>query len=151
MSCHFISFHFIYLRKFNDKYPSLFNYSTQLIIPFIFSSARLVRYIFIFLGGLLFGIFGKRTNRYGRDPIVFLGFVIHIITFYLIYLNIPNHAPIGETFDDTPLHNKYVFKHLIPIQTLFLVVYFTAMEFCKPATDLRDVLVFSVESIQELD
>ena len=65
----------------------------------------------LFSGGLLFGIFGKQTNKYGRDPIVFLGFIIHLVTFFLIYLNIPNHAPIGPTSDDTFLHNKFV--HLI--------------------------------------
>jgi len=60
-------------------------------------------------GGLLFGILGSRTNKYGRDPIVFLGFIIHMVTFYLIYLNIPEHAPIGTTNSDTILHhNIYV-------------------------------------------
>ncbi|XP_065066006.1 UNC93-like protein MFSD11 [Rhopilema esculentum] len=57
-------------------------------------------------GGLIFGIFGKRTNKYGRDPIVLLGFVIHMVTFFLILLNIPDHAPIGQTMDDTHLHNN---------------------------------------------
>jgi len=48
-------------------------------------------------GGLLFGILGKRTNRYGRDPIVLMGFIVHMITFYLIFMNVPNQAPLQET------------------------------------------------------
>ena len=44
-------------------------------------------------GGLLFGIFGKRSNRFGRDPIVLFGAVVHWICFLLIFLNIPDVTP----------------------------------------------------------
>lgn len=49
------------------------------------------------LGGGLFGILGKKTIRWGRSPIVVAGFVIHIVAFFLIFLNIPNPAPVGKT------------------------------------------------------
>lgn len=49
-------------------------------------------------GGVAFGLMGTRiTNKIGRDPIVILGFVIHILAFFLIFLNIPNYANFGDT------------------------------------------------------
>lgn len=51
------------------------------------------------LGGLLFGLMGSKTNKFGRDPIVIMGFIVHIVSFFLIYLNLPNAAPLGDTTD----------------------------------------------------
>jgi MFS-type transporter involved in bile tolerance (Atg22 family) len=49
-------------------------------------------------GGIAFGLMGNRiTTKIGRDPIVILGFIIHIVAFFLIYLNIPNYANLGDT------------------------------------------------------
>jgi MFS-type transporter involved in bile tolerance (Atg22 family) len=51
-------------------------------------------------GGVAFGLLGARTsNKIGRDPIVILGFVIHIIAFFLIFLNLPNYANMMDTND----------------------------------------------------
>lgn len=51
-------------------------------------------------GGVAFGLLGARTsNKLGRDPIVILGFIIHIIAFFLIFLNLPNAANLGDTND----------------------------------------------------
>lgn len=51
-------------------------------------------------GGVSFGLLGARTsNKLGRDPIVILGFVIHLIAFFLIFLNLPNAANLGDTND----------------------------------------------------
>ncbi len=69
------------------------------------------------LGGLLFGIFGHvlvldilsimvtlalslllmflQVKR-GRDPVVLLGFLLHVVTFYLIFLNLPPSSPMGK-------------------------------------------------------
>lgn len=44
-------------------------------------------------GGILFGLLGSRTIKYGRDPIVIVGFIVHLISFLLIYLNLPDEAP----------------------------------------------------------
>ncbi|KFO71662.1 UNC93-like MFSD11 [Cuculus canorus] len=46
------------------------------------------------LGGGIFGLLGK-SNRFGRNPIVMLGIVVHFIAFYLIFFNMPNDAPIA--------------------------------------------------------
>lgn len=45
------------------------------------------------LGGAAFGLMGKRTNKYGRDPIVLLGYLAHMVAFFLIFMNIPNGSP----------------------------------------------------------
>ncbi|ESO89144.1 hypothetical protein LOTGIDRAFT_154229 [Lottia gigantea] len=49
------------------------------------------------LGGGIFGIFGKKTNKYGRDPVVIMGYLSHMIAFYLIYINIPENSPLVDT------------------------------------------------------
>lgn len=46
------------------------------------------------LGGGLFGLLSK-GNRFGRNPVVMLGIVVHFIAFYLIFFNMPNGAPIA--------------------------------------------------------
>uniref|UniRef100_A0A182YR78 UNC93-like protein MFSD11 n=1 Tax=Anopheles stephensi TaxID=30069 RepID=A0A182YR78_ANOST len=50
------------------------------------------------LGGVAFGLLGTRTTtRWGRDPIVIAGGVLHMAAYFLIYLNLPNSAPFGNT------------------------------------------------------
>lgn len=48
-------------------------------------------------GGILFGLLGNKTIKYGRDPIVIIGFVVHLISFLLIFLNLPNDSPFSDT------------------------------------------------------
>lgn len=47
----------------------------------------------------MFGIFGQKTNKWGRDPIVMVGFVLHALAFFLIFINLPDAAPLGKTND----------------------------------------------------
>ncbi|NXD69098.1 MFS11 protein, partial [Eolophus roseicapillus] len=53
------------------------------------------------LGGGIFGLLSKK-NRFGRNPVVMLGIVVHFLAFYLIFFNMPNDAPIApmEGTDD---------------------------------------------------
>lgn len=53
------------------------------------------------LGGLLFSILGARTLRWGRDPVVIGGYILHILGFFLIFINLPNRAPLQETDDSS--------------------------------------------------
>ncbi|XP_062031224.1 UNC93-like protein MFSD11 isoform X2 [Lepus europaeus] len=46
------------------------------------------------LGGSLFGLLSK-NNRFGRNPVVLLGILVHFVAFYLIFLNMPADAPIA--------------------------------------------------------
>uniref|UniRef100_A0A2R5LAG9 UNC93-like protein MFSD11 n=1 Tax=Ornithodoros turicata TaxID=34597 RepID=A0A2R5LAG9_9ACAR len=50
-------------------------------------------------GGLAFSILGKKTNRAGRDPIVLLGYLVHMVSFYTIFINLPATSPLGDTLD----------------------------------------------------
>ncbi|XP_076340619.1 LOW QUALITY PROTEIN: UNC93-like protein MFSD11 [Tachypleus tridentatus] len=50
------------------------------------------------IGGASFGILGKKTNQYGRDPIVILGYIVHMISFYLIFINLPEDSPFEQTY-----------------------------------------------------
>ena len=59
-------------------------------------------------GGVSFGLLGARTsNKLGRDPIVILGFIIHLIAFFLIFLNLPNAANLGDTSDIGEWHATF--------------------------------------------
>ncbi|XP_053392761.1 UNC93-like protein MFSD11 [Mercenaria mercenaria] len=61
------------------------------------------------IGGTLFGLMAKRTNRHGRDIIVMFGYVIHMACFYLIFINLPSKSPIDPTDESTYMTtNKYV-------------------------------------------
>ncbi|XP_062936799.1 UNC93-like protein MFSD11 isoform X2 [Cynocephalus volans] len=47
-----------------------------------------------YTGGSLFGLLSK-NNRFGRNPVVLLGILVHFIAFYLIFLNMPGDAPVA--------------------------------------------------------
>lgn len=49
------------------------------------------------LGGVAFGLLGKRSSKWGRDPIVITGFIIHIISYFLVFMNLPDVAVFGDT------------------------------------------------------
>ncbi|CAL1528818.1 unnamed protein product, partial [Lymnaea stagnalis] len=48
-------------------------------------------------GGALFGLLGTKTNAHGRDLIVMLGYIVHMVAFYIIFLNLPEKSPIDPT------------------------------------------------------
>ena len=62
--------------------------------------------IYSLTGGALFGLLGKKTNRYGRDIIVVFGYVVHMLCFYLIFINFPSQSPIEETHGSTYITSK---------------------------------------------
>ncbi|KAK6062233.1 hypothetical protein COOONC_00097, partial [Cooperia oncophora] len=49
--------------------------------------------------GLVFGILGDRTKKLGRDSIIFLGTVVHLVAFLLIFMNFPAKSPLQKTDD----------------------------------------------------
>lgn len=61
------------------------------------------------IGGTLFGFAGKKiTSRIGRNKVVFLGMLIHLVAFYLIFMTFPADSPIQPAIDTTYwAPNKY--------------------------------------------
>ena len=55
------------------------------------------------LGGAVFGFGGQYVaqfiSRVGRSPVVTFGCILHVLAYILIFLNIPNAAPFGDTHD----------------------------------------------------
>ncbi|KAK0397679.1 hypothetical protein QR680_002216 [Steinernema hermaphroditum] len=67
------------------------------------SSGRIVAFCVLFIGcgqimgGLLFGICSHRFVQGKRFPVILLGFIVHLVAFVLIVLNIPMEAPVHPT------------------------------------------------------
>ncbi|KAK2833228.1 hypothetical protein Q5P01_017117 [Channa striata] len=57
------------------------------------------------VGGGLFGLLCK-NNRFRRTSVVFLGMVVHFVAFYLIFLSIPDDAPV--VFKTTTQKTSYL-------------------------------------------
>lgn len=57
------------------------------------------------VGGGFFGLLCK-NNRFRRTSVVFLGMVVHFVAFYLIFLNIPDDAPV--VFKTNTQKNPYL-------------------------------------------
>ncbi|XP_076865367.1 UNC93-like protein MFSD11 isoform X2 [Brachyhypopomus gauderio] len=56
------------------------------------------------VGGGLFGLVLKNSH-FRRMSVVFFGMVVHFVAFYLIFLSIPDDAPL--VLDTDPLHTPY--------------------------------------------
>lgn len=55
-------------------------------------------------GGLIFGIFGTKTVKWGRDPIVLIGYFVHMVAFFLIFLNFKPDS----TLTDNPVKTTFI-------------------------------------------
>lgn len=64
-------------------------------------------------GGILFGFMGHLTVKRGRHPIILLGFVLTIIAYVLMFINIPAGATIEETMDDAYVGKPLVWLALV--------------------------------------
>ena len=51
------------------------------------------------IGGILFGFLGHLTVKRGRDPIIIMGFVLSMVAYFLMFINFPANATLGETID----------------------------------------------------
>ncbi|NXG12589.1 MFS11 protein, partial [Sakesphorus luctuosus] len=69
------------------------------------------------LGGGIFGLLSK-NSRFGRNPIVMLGILVHFIAFYLIFFNMPNDAPIA------PMEGTDQVAYMIPSKEVAMLCSF---------------------------
>ena len=46
-------------------------------------------------GGALFGFLGHLTAKRGRDPIIITGFVLSMLSYFLMFLNLPFNSNLG--------------------------------------------------------
>ena len=71
------------------------------------------------LGGILFGFMGHWTLKHGRDPIVILGFILSMTSYFFIFVNIPMNA-ISEELD--PSEYGYIRPNIhLTLLTSFLL------------------------------
>ncbi|XP_050175210.1 UNC93-like protein MFSD11 [Myiozetetes cayanensis] len=69
------------------------------------------------LGGGIFGLLSK-NSRFGRNPVVMLGILVHFIAFYLIFFNMPNDAPIA------PMEGTDQMAYMIPSKEVAMLCSF---------------------------
>uniref|UniRef100_A0A1I7ZBS2 UNC93-like protein MFSD11 n=1 Tax=Steinernema glaseri TaxID=37863 RepID=A0A1I7ZBS2_9BILA len=60
------------------------------------------------MGGLVFGICSQRFVHGKRFPVIALGFIVHLLAFFLTVLNIPMEAPIHPTSSSAWMENPSV-------------------------------------------
>lgn len=74
-----------------------------------FDQCRCVKWFYrlrCVLGSFVYGLVDKRFPRLGRDPVVVSGYLLHMIAFFLVFVNIPNDASLGDTFSEAIIHPK---------------------------------------------
>ncbi|CAG0886646.1 unnamed protein product [Darwinula stevensoni] len=107
-----LCFTFIYTGLELSFFSGVYSTAIGFTLAFGERAKRLVGLSGVFIGvgeifgGLLFGILGKKTTRYGRDPVVLLGCLVHLGCFYLIFLNLPDDSPFGKTSHLAPIESS---------------------------------------------
>lgn len=75
------------------SFTKKFTYDTRKLIAF----NAICQGIGQIIGGLCFGILGDKFRRFGRNPIVLVGYVAHLICFALSLINFPFRSTIEPT------------------------------------------------------
>ena len=63
--------------------------------------------------GFLFGILDTKTRAIGRNRIVLLGSLVHLVAFAGIYANIPSDAPFGKTLEEGRIFSPRIWLALV--------------------------------------
>lgn len=69
----------------------------------------------IITGGLLCSVLGKKSTDsntkfkgLSRSAVIIICFFINIVTYCLIFINLPNDSPFGDTYTKSFIEPKYV-------------------------------------------
>jgi len=75
------------------------------------------------LAGLLFGILGNFASRRrpGRDSVLLLGYIAHMVSFFLIFVTFPADSPLQESEMKPYYTPRYV--QLLSLPLLIEVLY----------------------------
>lgn len=65
------------------------------------------------IGGATFGLLGSKTTKQGRDPVVMLGYVVHMVSFILIFINLPDAASFEVTSNPAYITSRYIISFLL--------------------------------------
>jgi len=79
--------------------------------------------------GLLFGILGNFATRRrpGRDSVLLIGYVAHIVAFYLIFVSFPADSPLQESEMQPYIVPRFAAQSMLSIQKRYVKpVYFAA-------------------------
>uniref|UniRef100_A0A0M3I0S3 UNC93-like protein MFSD11 n=1 Tax=Ascaris lumbricoides TaxID=6252 RepID=A0A0M3I0S3_ASCLU len=82
------------------SYTKQFSYNTHKLIAL----NAICQGVGQIIGGACFGIMGDKFRRYGRIPIISIGFVTHIVCFALSFIIFPSSANIQETMAEAIIH-----------------------------------------------
>ena len=96
------------------------------------------------LGGILFGFMGHWTLKHGRDPIVILGFILSMASYFFIFVNIPMNA-ISEELD--PSEYGYIRPNIhLTLLTSFLLGFSDACFMTQVRTSHQPNLINTIIS-----
>lgn len=78
-------------------------------------------------GGLLCSVLGKKSERsnskfngLSRSTVIIISFFINIVAYGLIFVNLPNDSPFGDTYTKSIIKPKYgifLLKHSSALNT----------------------------------
>ncbi|CAF1605528.1 unnamed protein product [Adineta ricciae] len=72
-------------------------------------------------GGGLFGFITKPKTSLGRSRIVFVGFIVQLVFYYLVFINFPSDAPANETNNEAYFNFKLLISQILTFVGSFLI------------------------------
>jgi hypothetical protein len=102
------------------------NYTIKFIIHNLYYEIKIIPdhdAFAMFIGGLLCSVLGKKSARsdlkfsgLSRSTVIIISFFINIAAYGLIFINLPNDSPFGDSYTKSlikPKYDIYFFKFII--------------------------------------